>query len=87
MFDCKNDTNFCPNFHKSICLFERNEKWAFLNADIKRCLCNSTVHYERDFGSYLAEYVWRKVHGHSMIDEIFKALLKVIINLYIPKIE
>lgn len=50
---------------------------------IKRAL-RGTHHVPGEFDSYLAEYMWRKLHGHEQSDEAFKAFLDDLIKVYPP---
>lgn len=51
---------------------------------IKRMLRN-TPHKDDMFDSYLFEYVWRKQHGHSMKDHVFRKFLDDVIKVYPPR--
>ena len=50
---------------------------------IKRAL-RGTHHVEGEFDSYLAEYMWRKLHGQKQTDAAFKAFLEDMIKIYPP---
>ncbi|GFX38357.1 hypothetical protein TNCV_2343331 [Trichonephila clavipes] len=39
------------------------------------------------FNHYLAEYIWRRSHVHSLRDEAFKAFLKSAVMLYPPLVK
>ena len=37
-----------------------------------------------EFDSYLAEYMWRRLHKHSQKNEVFTLFLKDIVKIYPP---
>ena len=41
-------------------------------------------HEKNHFGSYLAEYMWRRTHDHLQTDEAFKKYIKDLVKVYPP---
>lgn len=55
-----------------------NTVWSKINRYLKA----NTNHVEGHFDSYLAEYMWRKMHNHSMNDKTFKEFLDAVSTIY-----